>query len=401
MKKYLVFIMLLVSTLFIGCEEETDPIIDGPIIKSKITGTVQKGPFVLGSKLVIHELRSDLTATWTHTEDINIDQKSNFVVPPIQLISPYVAYTVSGYYFNEVKNEISDSIITLEGIADISSNSILNVNILTHLEKPRVEYLVENANKTFSEAKKQAQNEILYIFGIQKGDILNSELLDITRNTEDDKTLLLITAICQGYRNTSELQSLLSDIRNDLEEDGDLDSQQIGNELRSHAKYLNAENIRLNLQTKYNQLGVTANVSTFDLESTIKYFENVMKFTFTPLITYDTNDNTNILNPNVSSYNINVTNKILIDLPENRYLSIRISKIEYTGVKWFVLNLSDFWNFTYDYDNEILNLTATPGESNYVLFVFESTNSGQYLVEYFEMLSTTPNESKTRTIIVQ
>ncbi len=71
--------------------------------------------------------------------------------------------------------------ITLNALVDISGKSDIDVNVLTHLEKPRVEYLMKSG-MPFTDAKNQAQKEILNIFEITKNDMKASENLNIAEN---------------------------------------------------------------------------------------------------------------------------------------------------------------------------------------------------------------------------
>ena len=66
-----------------------------------------------------------------------------------------------GYYFNEVSGSLSTSNLSLQALADLTDSSSVNVNLMTHMEKKRVEYLMDNSGKTFAAAKTQAQTEIL------------------------------------------------------------------------------------------------------------------------------------------------------------------------------------------------------------------------------------------------
>ena len=56
--------------------------------------------------------------------------------------SPYAKLTADGYFFNEVDGELSTSTIKLNAIVDLSDNSTINVNIVTHLKSQRIVYLV-------------------------------------------------------------------------------------------------------------------------------------------------------------------------------------------------------------------------------------------------------------------
>ena len=121
-----------------------------------ITGYVQKGPFINGSSVTVYDLKSDLSATGkTYVSQIT-DDKGRFKLNDVSLSSNYVSLRADGFYFNEVSGKQSVSQITLFALSDINNKTEININILTNLEKARVEYLIKSG-KSFSEVKTQAQ----------------------------------------------------------------------------------------------------------------------------------------------------------------------------------------------------------------------------------------------------
>ena len=87
----------------------------------------------------------------------------------------YVELRANGFYFNEVSNGISDSQLTLSAISDLTSKTSLNVNVLTHLEKNRIQFLITGENPlSYSAAKLQAQEEVLGIFDFSRANMPES-----------------------------------------------------------------------------------------------------------------------------------------------------------------------------------------------------------------------------------
>jgi len=169
----------------------------GQIKKASISGVLQKGPFVEGSKATLYELGEDLSQTGRSFTDIIADDKGSFEMKNVELVSPYAMLEASGYYRNEVTGEISSSTINLFAIADVREKDNVNVNIITHLEYSRVRNLVEGG-KTVAEAKRQAQREILAVFGINSDGFKDSEDMSIFGNSESDAALLAISVLLQG-----------------------------------------------------------------------------------------------------------------------------------------------------------------------------------------------------------
>jgi uncharacterized protein (TIGR02145 family) len=264
-------VILLVLSIFLTstCKKEEEP----KIVKSKVTGLVQKGPYVNGTSISMFELNSSLSQTGNSFTTQITSNNGSFEITNINLTSSYVEFNASGYYFDEVKGELSVAPLNLFALSDIRDISTVNINIMTHLEKQRVDYLMKQ-NKTFSEAKKTAQGEILSIFGFSLSGINKSEALDISVNSEDNAILLAISVILQGNRSVGDLTELLANISNDLKEDGIVNSTTVLSDLRSSAKLLNPSAIRTNLEKRYQDLGLTVTIPGFE-----KYVNDFLAYT--------------------------------------------------------------------------------------------------------------------------
>ena len=237
--------------------------VENEIKKERISGFVQKGPYVNGTQILMAELNSSMEQTGKLFSTQITDNKGTFEINNIELTSSYVEFSASGFYFDEVKGDISAAQLTLFALSDVTDISSVNVNILTHLERRRVEYLVANG-KSFSEAKSQAQKEILAIFGFEKANMKDSENLDISVDNEDNAILLAISVILQGNRSVGDLTELLASISSAIRTTGVLENETIMNQLRSTSLQLNSAEIRQHLVSRYQSLGITANIPDFD-----------------------------------------------------------------------------------------------------------------------------------------
>ncbi|MBK6282275.1 MAG: hypothetical protein IPF54_06065 [Draconibacterium sp.] len=138
-----------------------------PIVKESISGFVQKGPFAIGTSITVVELDSTLSQSGRNFKTQITNNNGNFKLSNIVLNNKIVEIQADGFYFNEVRGITSDNRLALYSLSDLTDKNTINVNVLSTLEKPRIEYLVENG-KSFSEAKKQAQKEVLAIFEVEK-----------------------------------------------------------------------------------------------------------------------------------------------------------------------------------------------------------------------------------------
>jgi uncharacterized protein (TIGR02145 family) len=186
--------------------------------KDKISGVSQKGPFVKGSTATLYELDSRFAQTGRSFRDIIADDKGSFEIKNVELVSPYAMLEADGFYRNEVTGKISTAPIKLYAIADVREKDNINVNLLTHLEYFRIQKLVEGG-KSLKDAKKQAQGEILAVFGIS-GEFANSEDMSIFGTSESDAILLAISVLMQSNLSEGEFTERLTDFSLGFRETG-------------------------------------------------------------------------------------------------------------------------------------------------------------------------------------
>jgi surface protein len=301
MKKY--FLLPFIILLFLGSCEKEDQNQDVPQIikKEKINGFIQKGPFVSGTTVTINELNSEFVQTGKVFTSTIINDLGLFEVNSIELISSFVEFTSSGFYFNEVSGEISNSPITLTTLSDIKDRNSININVLTHLEKRRVETLLKEG-KSFSKSKKQSRDELLSIFLMSLNNDSSFEEFDISNNTEEGEILLGISIILQGNRSVGQLTELLSRIQNDFANNGKLDDENILNTLRTSTLGLDFKEIRKNVENRLKELDNSSPIP--DFETQIRKFFNPKKLNIT-IEGEGTVEERIVTNPSVREYPIN------------------------------------------------------------------------------------------------
>ncbi len=245
-------------------DENTNSETDVFMVK-ELTGASQKGPYVVGTNVTIFELEQDLTPTGrTFTTEIN-NNIGQFRFANLDLVSPFVELRSNGFYYNEVTGNTSDAPLNLSALVDLSDESTININILTTLEKDRVEYLIANGS-SFTEAKSQAATEVLEVFYQEVSSSGNLDDLNITIDNEGNASLLAISSILQGHLSVGDLSALVSRIKFDLREDGLLDDENICTSLASVASRLNAESIKNHLEDWYNGEQITVSIPDFSAQ---------------------------------------------------------------------------------------------------------------------------------------
>lgn len=386
-------VFILISILFSACEETTNS--PNEIAVDELTGFVQKGPYINGTAVQIFELTENMAQTGKSFSSQIIDNKGTFEMRSLKLSSNYVELQANGFYYNEVSGDNSAAQLTLYALSDISGKNNLNVNVLSHLEKPRVSYLVSEG-MAFEEAKKQAQKEILSIFEIDKDDIAASEQLDISKEGEDNAILLAISAIVQGYRNVAELSELLANMITDIREDGTLDSEEIGNALINHVSVMNVADVRLHMQARYSEMGVEANIPNF--EKYVQQFIENTDFEITGLVTYPefSEYGENILYDDKNTFQAANDYSMAADIPMGGSLKVVLS-----GGMWGYIatgpNAPINWKVSeYDFDQNQQSFTTLESDKRCDLKIrFDRTQPQDSIMMYYYINGAEfPNKTK-------
>ena len=155
--------------------EVEDPALAGTYrrVAVPVAGAAQKGPFRYGASVKIIELDSAkrmADSRRTH-ETCIASGDGSYAFPGVNLVSPYVRVEVNGYFRNELSGGLSTSMVTLHSVTDLTERDSVNVNMLTHLESPRLMKLVENSgfNQPIRSMKAQALKDVLSAFNIDLG----------------------------------------------------------------------------------------------------------------------------------------------------------------------------------------------------------------------------------------
>ena len=141
------------------------------IVGAHLVGVAEKGPFRYGTSIKLIELDSTqhlADSKRTHKTCI-LNGDGNFNFDSVDYVSPYLRVKATGYFRNELTGGLSSEHVTLEAVVDVTEKDSVNVNMLTHMEAPRVLKLVENSgnNQPVRAVKAQALRDILASFEIQ------------------------------------------------------------------------------------------------------------------------------------------------------------------------------------------------------------------------------------------
>jgi YVTN family beta-propeller protein len=238
---------------------------------SEIVGLAQKGPFILGSDITIQELDESLNSIGTQFITEIINNLGEFTISP-NLTSQFVEVIGDGYYYDETVGDLSSGTLNLWTISDLGSGTEININVLTYLEKTRLTALIADG-KSFEVARTQAKSEILEAFNISEDDIFDFDKMDISESGSSNAILLAVSGILLQMAHdtaadesnvSAELSEILSSIAADIGADGSLDNQDTNEDICRASLNLDQEDVRSNLQSRYDELSADAVIPSFE-----------------------------------------------------------------------------------------------------------------------------------------
>lgn len=255
MKKYL---LIALAVMAVACEKNpTDEPFKGTF---KVSGTVEKGPFVQGSTINMQTMDDKLHSTGKTFMETIKDDAGTFDFGSQEFDTPYAKITATGYFFNEVTGGLSQGMINLNALVDLSDKSSVNVNLLTHLKSQRIQKLIEEGN-TFKAAASQAQAELMGAFGLQKYAGKDVSQFSITSGTDEAAALIAVSTIIQVDRSEASMTEFISKLTNEFGANGyfsDATKQTIAGSVDKVRSQLDA--ISKNIIGRYESLGKTVSV---------------------------------------------------------------------------------------------------------------------------------------------
>ncbi len=253
---------VVLSVAFTSCSSDDDGESRQMLEKSNVSGNIEKGPFVQGSKVTLYELEATLSQTGKSFKTQTTSDLGAFAFDsPIQLNSQFVELETSGYFYNEVKGELSHSQITLNALSNVANRNSVNVNLLTHLEYGRVKKLVRD-DMDFSAAKKQAEKELLACFAITE-EISVPEGVSITDNNKNSAILLAISTIMLYNRSEAEFTEFISKFSTDFADNGQIDNATIREDIKKGQENAHPSEVIESMKAFYANKGVDLQCDDF------------------------------------------------------------------------------------------------------------------------------------------
>lgn len=335
-------VCIFVSFAIVSCSEKDD-FFDEPFTPQTydVQGKVEKGPFISGSEISIQPMDSKLQVLGSLFNTAITDDLGNFMLGSKEFSTPYAEFMANGYFFNEVKGELSNSTLTLRALVDLQDNTTVNVNILTHLKYSRIKNLV-SSGKNYTEANKQAQKELLTAFGLANLTDKDVSSFSIISGTDESAALIAISSLLLMERTEAALTEYLSKLSSDFGKNGtfseDIQSQ-ISKDKNKLAMFLS--DIKDNVISRYDNLGI--NVSVKELSHFIDWNNDgvagneLLKENQTVTL-----EKTSLQIPNEGGeYSININSPIAVYLEPQVETELNISPEDNVVSESFVTHLYD------------------------------------------------------------
>ena len=270
--KQTIFIALVGLLAFASCSKEKT---GGTF---SFSGKMQKGPFVTGSTITVNELNGNLAQTGKSFVTSITSDDGSFSLGNVEMESNLALLTGTGFYFNEVLGRLSTAQITLQALADLNDDETVNINVLTHITKARIETLVKQG-MNFHDAKRQAEGEFQDFLGVTQHFSQGFEQMNIVSEGDFNAMLLAFSVILQRPSNNmdviptlpAELTWLMTNLSTDFASDGAINNKALVDTLLYNISFQNKVSIRHHIENYYAGLGQDVEIP--DFESFIAMFQ--------------------------------------------------------------------------------------------------------------------------------
>ena len=370
------------------------------------SGKVQKGPFVTGTTITVNELNESLGQTGkAFTTSITSDDGS-FSLSNIEMESNLALLSGNGFYYNEVLGKLSTAQITLQAIADLSNEETVNINVLTHITKARIEKLVGDG-MSFADAKRKAEGEFQDFLGVTEHSDQGFEQMSIASQGDYNAMLLAFSVILQRPTHLlndvptlpAELTWLMTNLSTDFADNGTINNEALVDTLLYNISMQDQVYIRRHIQNYYSGLGLDVEIP--DFESYIRLFQAAHQELVAEFIYPDEASPTPEIGPGGEVSNILVKDVTQFD-GDLAYVVAAITplgkslKVKITGDR-ILLDLNSGWIVS-DYTTNGFTIEAQRQNElvSMLVYLLDTNNGGSATIEYYED-SDTPTFTKQIT----
>lgn len=367
------------------------------------SGKVQKGPFVTGTTITVNELNESLGQTGkAFTTTITSDDGS-FSLSNIEMESNMALLSGNGFYYNEVIGQLSNSQITLQAITDLTNEETVNINVLTHITKARIEKLVADG-LSFADAKRKAEGEFQDFLGVTNHFSQGFEQMSIASGGDFNAMLLAFSVILQRPTHweeaiptlPAELTWLMTNLSTDFADNGAINNEALVDTLLYNISMQDQVFIRRHIQDYYSGLGLDVEIP--DFESYIRMFQSAHEELVAEFVYPDEaspapemgGEVPNLLVKDATQFNGSGSYVLAAITPLGKGLKVKVTGSVQT-------DLNNGWVVT-DYTNDGFTIEAQRQNElvSMLVYLLDDSKDGTATIEYYED-SDTPTFTKQIT----
>jgi hypothetical protein len=214
-------------------------------------GVAQKGPLAVGSTVTARELGLNLSATGSLYTYATTSATGAFA-PNSAFASALLSMTATGTYIDEVTGAASDGPVTLQSYANLGSETVLDINVLTTLAYTRTNALLNTNGMSFADARAQAEREVLGAFGIVLGTSPGAfGSLDASAATDGGRLLAALSSVIVQGRTSAQVNALLGALQADIGANGSNIGTSDQQAIALSEQALNLDTVATNLSALY------------------------------------------------------------------------------------------------------------------------------------------------------
>lgn len=200
----------------------------------RLSGAVQKGPFIVGSSIRVANLDEDTNPTGLVFSTTTRDDQGHFELDVDA--ADLVSIEGTGFYYNEVSASLSGSALTLRALHGVGGGSAADafVNVITHLSYDRARLLVA-LGASHEDARAQAEQELHAALGVAPpgfvAGLAGVQMNLLGGDTDANAYLLAVSSVLAQAAQLDNpaaadaaLQDLMNHIALDLELTGTIDA---------------------------------------------------------------------------------------------------------------------------------------------------------------------------------
>ena len=366
---------------------------------------MQKGPFVTGTTITVNELNESLGQTGKAFTTAITSDDGSFNLSNIEMESNLALLSGNGFYYNEVIGQLSNSQITLQAITDLTNEETVNINVLTHITKARIEKLV-GEGMNFADAKRKAESEFQDFLGVTNHFNQGFEQMTIASGGDFNAMLLAFSVILQRPTHweeaiptlPAELTWLMTNLSTDFADNGAINNEALVDTLLYNISMQDQVFIRRHIQDYYSGLGLDVEIP--DFESYIRMFQAAHQELVTEFLYPDEaspapemgpgGEVANLLVKDITQFDGDLSYVVAAITPLGKSLKVKITgSIQLDLNNGWIVTESSHGGFTIEAQrqNELVSM---------LVYLLDDSKDGSATIEYYED-SDTPTFTKQIT----